>query len=103
MIGLAGSIISPNKTAANQRADAFNFPRAGSVAEANSGNGHTAHYSNSLEENEVPATLNSRDGLSMICGPGPNIKGTAEDPGSVPNPGVIADERLWKRHTDPEM
>ena len=43
MIGIAGSIISPNKTAANQRADAFNFPQAGSRAEANPGNGHAAH------------------------------------------------------------
>lgn len=43
MIGIAGSIISPNKTAANQRIDAFNFPQAGSSAEAHSGNDHTAH------------------------------------------------------------
>ena len=43
MLGLAGSIISPNKTAANQRADAFNFSQAGSIAETNPGNGHTAH------------------------------------------------------------
>jgi len=43
MIGIAGSIISPNKTAANQRSDAFNFPQAGSRAEANPGNGHAAH------------------------------------------------------------
>ncbi len=43
LIGAAGSIISPNKTAANQRAGAFNFPRDGSSAVAYSSYDHTAH------------------------------------------------------------
>lgn len=80
MLGLTGSIISPNKTAVNQRADAFNFPQAGSIAEANPGNGHTAHLFDCGQDNEAPKLRDSNHTNRNGTGSGPTSKRTAANP-----------------------
>lgn len=103
MLGLAGSIISPNKTAANQRADAFTSPRLDHLLKPISVTAIPPIHSISDRMTKCRSftTPTKRTGVEGFRA---NVKTNRGHP-PVPysNPGVFAKHQIWKRHTDPTM